>query len=148
LPLEPIDPAAPPEWQDLDAHMMDRLMRNFEVGGMAASSLEELLDRCRREGVAVVLVAPPVASTHRQYDTPQTDATFRRYIDGLRDKYGCPFFDLRSRLDDVYFRDHHHANSRGRKVFSALFAREVLAPQWWQLATTPREDPPRGAAAE
>ena len=40
-------------------------LRDYQVGGGTVAALERLLARCRADRLAVLLLAPPVASAHR-----------------------------------------------------------------------------------
>ncbi|MCI0457298.1 MAG: hypothetical protein L0Z62_10000 [Gemmataceae bacterium] len=108
----------------------ERWLRNYRVGGGATEALERLLGRCREQGIAVVLVAPPMSVAHRRLYTPEIDGAFRGYVEALARAHGFRFHDFRDWLPDHLFRDHHHTNVRGSAIFTRLLAREALIPAW------------------
>lgn len=90
----------------------------FRPGGATARSLNRILTRCRRMGIAVVLVAPPLRSDHRQLYTADVEAAFRRYLDQLGEYYHVQFWDGRTALADERFLDNQHADAQGAREFS------------------------------
>jgi hypothetical protein len=106
---------------------------NYRLGGTAPRALERLLDRCRDEGIAVLLAAPPLSRPHRMLYSPAIEGAFQAYLQALSKKYGCRFVDYRARVPDQCFTDHHHMNAVGGAYFSRLLAREVLIPEWREL---------------
>src|SRR5262249_30461580 len=75
-----------PTWDLGGLDMLRRWLRDYEVGGLAAASLERLLGRCRDHGVHVLLLGAPVSSVHRRFYTPAIDAAYRQHIAWLRQK--------------------------------------------------------------
>jgi hypothetical protein len=108
-------------------------LRDYEVAGVTVRALGRVLRRCREEGIAVLLVAPPLSRPHRTLYTPAVEAAFRACIDKLTRRYGCRFVDYRDRLPEHGFADHHHVNGAGGEYFSRVLAREVLIPAWRDL---------------
>jgi hypothetical protein len=88
--------------------------RDYRPGGATARALERVLARCRREGIEVMLIAPPLRSDHRRLYSEQVEATFRTYVERL----GLPFWDGRKVLADERFLDNQHADAEGRREFT------------------------------
>jgi hypothetical protein len=107
-----------------------REVKDFHLDGVATRRLERLLDRCRAEGIAVVMVGVPVSSPYRRASTPEVDAQFLAYMDRLTNEYGCTYTDWRDKVPDPYFIDGHHANDAGGIYFSRRFANVELIPAW------------------
>lgn len=106
--------------------MIQRCLRNYQVGGRPCEALERLLVKCREHGCAVILLGVPVASRHRALYTPAIDQQYRAYLDHVQNAYGCRFVDYHDRLPDHLFIDNHHARSEGGRYFTRIFADEVL----------------------
>lgn len=105
------------------------LLRHYAVGGTSAAALDRTLDRCRENGIHVLLVRPPLSRWHRELYTPEIETAFLAHIHHLTATYGCTFADYASRVRDDWFIDNHHLKPEGGRAFSELLAREVLGPQ-------------------
>jgi hypothetical protein len=134
-PPQPPQPTANPavrELQQAAADMIANWLKDYRPCGIAARSLEHLLGRCAARGIAVVLVAPPVCSIHRQQYTEAVNAQFLDYMARLRQCYGCQFVDCRDRLADDLLIDTHHASATGGWYFSRQLTDTLLVPLWQQ----------------
>ncbi len=105
-------------------------LQNFQLGGMASGRLERLLDRCRAEGIAVLLLGVPVSSHFRRAIPDGVDGIFLAYLRRLTQRYGCWYCDWSDRLPDSYFVDEHHAHPGGAVYLSRRLAPSVLVPLW------------------
>ena len=106
-----------------------RWLRDYHVGGPTPAALERILDRCRAEGINVILMGIPSCSFHRKEITPEVNAAYLGYIHQLVAEYGCRFVDCRDWVPDLMFGDTLHLRSEtGGKFFTDRFTREVLAP--------------------
>lgn len=90
------------------------------------------LNRCRENGIRVVLVRPPVIGEHRKAYTPAIESPFIAHVQNLVAAHGCPFADYCTRLPDNLFLDNHHLLAEGGRIFSDLLSAEVLAPEMGQ----------------
>src|SRR5439155_26726021 len=116
---------------------LPRWLRNYKVGSLEAEALERLLKRCEAQQIAVVLVGVPVSGLHRSLYTPEIHRAFLDYMKQLTATYPCRFIDLRERVPDCCFCDHHHISQQGREYVSRLLAWEVVLPAWRELHERP-----------
>jgi hypothetical protein len=106
-----------------------RWLRDYRIGGPTPTALERILDRCRTEGIHVILLGIPSCSFHRKEITPDIDAAYTGYINRLVADYGCRFVDCRDWVPDLMFGDTLHLRTEtGGKLFTDRFTREVLVP--------------------
>ncbi len=132
--LPPAEPgfAAPPGVAPVPsavAYMSDWL-RDYRLSSVTTAALDRLLQRCRAEGIDVLLVGVPVMKAHRELYTPEIDAIYLDYVRSLVARYGCRFVDFRDRLPDHAYGDALHYNQAGDEYFCRILAREVLIPLW------------------
>lgn len=125
-----------------------RFLRRYRTGGNSARALERILERCRAEGIETVLVGVPVSEIHRAQYTPEIDALYRTYLDGLGARYGCRYADFRARVPDGLFMDNHHATPEGAVWISRLLAVDLVAPLWETAAHRPRSVPAVSTSAQ
>jgi len=112
------------------ARHIRKWLRNYEISGLAAESLDRLLQRCRAHGIEVILIGPPVAGVHRAVYTDDIESAFQAYMKGLSERHHVRYLDYRDRLTDDRFIDNHHTNPKGALEFSRLLARDVVRPSW------------------
>jgi hypothetical protein len=105
-------------------------LKDYHIGGSAARALERLLQQCRQQDMAVLLVIPPLYSAHRRLYTPQIEAAFEDYLAGVKRAYHCASVDCRDQLPDHLFLDNHHVFPEGAARFSRQLVQEVLASAW------------------
>jgi hypothetical protein len=113
----------------LEGYNRQRL-QDYSIGGCSEEALHELLHYCRRKCCKVILVAPPLPSPHRALYTSRVEGAFGSYVQNICAEYQCEFVDLRDRLPDELFMDHHHIGSWGEHAFGELMARKAVAPAW------------------
>ena len=100
----------------------------FDMSGSGMAALERVLDRCRRDGVSVILATLPTCTIHRKEYTPEIESQFLAYIDRLCGEYGCRFSDGREWVPDALFRDLLHVVPDGGKMYTRQFAETTLIP--------------------
>jgi hypothetical protein len=105
-----------------------RWLKDYRVGGSATEALDRLVRRCRQGGMAVILLAPPLASEHRRLYTAEIEKAFLGHVRDLELQYGCLFADYRDCLPDAMFLDSHHVLREGGERFSRQFSDQVLSP--------------------
>lgn len=93
----------------------------------ALRALRAFIHLCRKEHIAVVLVAPPESSVFRSY-CPAAAASQMRAVHALADELGVKLLDHRDWIDDAGFWDGHHATRQGADQYTQRFAREVFEP--------------------
>jgi hypothetical protein len=106
-----------------------RWLKDYRIGGPTPAALERILDRCRAEGIRVILLGIPACSFHRKEITPEVDAAYTGYVNKLVADYDCRFVDCRDWAPDLMFGDTLHLRSEtGGMMFTERFTREVLLP--------------------
>lgn len=101
---------------------------DFRVGDGPARALRDLLERCRREGIAVALVLMPEGSAFRGWYSPGMDESVRALLADLARSHGAAVIDARAWVDDRDFWDSHHLLPGGADAFSRRLADEVRRP--------------------
>ncbi|HEV3004126.1 MAG TPA: hypothetical protein VGX78_06670 [Pirellulales bacterium] len=105
----------------------------YHVTSMAERALREILDDCRREGIAAALFLMPEGSNFRAMYPPGARDEIESYLAGLRAEYGVSVFDATSCCGDDDFADGHHLYSEPAAKFSERFGRELVRP--WLAGT-------------
>jgi hypothetical protein len=100
----------------------------YVMTGSGMAALERVLERCRRDGVSVILATYPTCTIHRDEYTPVINSQFIGYMDHLCAEYGCRFVDGREWVPDALFRDLLHVIPDGGKMYTRRFAGEALIP--------------------
>jgi hypothetical protein len=90
----------------------------YRLGKGAAQAMRDLLDRCRREHLLVVLVVPPDSTSFRSWYRPQGLDEVNGFLAELRQTYGVKVIDASTWLLDSDFRDGHHVNAAGARRFT------------------------------
>jgi hypothetical protein len=76
--------------------------------GPHVEAFEELLRECERDGVRVIVVAPPEGSEFRSWYPPGVQQKLADFEERLRREFGVPVIDAREWLPDAAFADSHH----------------------------------------
>jgi hypothetical protein len=126
-------PSTPHEQTRAGLKEIRALLRHYAVGGSSVAALDRTLERCRENGIHVILLWPPVSSWQRELYTPEMESAFLAHVQHLQAADGCTFVNFSSRVRDELFLDNHHLTAEGGRVFSELLVREVLAPAVEQL---------------
>jgi hypothetical protein len=116
-----------------------QLLQGFRLGGCSARALADLLDVCRREGIASALVLMPEGSEFRGFYTGDAWAQIDGYVGQLSRRHGVPLINARTWLADDAFWDSHHLLLGGAAAFTDRFGREGIEP----LARALLRDPSR-----
>jgi hypothetical protein len=101
---------------------------DYHPGGTTAAALERLLQRCRKNGIDVILIGAANDSSFRQHYTPDIDAAYFAHVEKLTQTYGCRFLDYRDAVPDQFFGDVCHLNGEGSHYLTRKLTREVLSP--------------------
>ncbi|HSI11038.1 MAG TPA: hypothetical protein VK961_03290 [Chthoniobacter sp.] len=124
-------PGPPPMMRiEEDLPRVRKQLADYEIPGRTSAALEDLVARCHRDGIKVILLETPMHSALRALFVPSVSQPYGQFVRHLQDAYGCQFVDFSDRLSDSMFFDGVHTNGDGRAYFSALFAEEVLGPVW------------------
>ncbi len=90
-------------------------------------ALRQLLELCRRERIAAVLVLMPESDVFRGWCSPAARVALADYLAGVSRAFDVPVLDAREWVaDEGAFLDSHHLLPRGARTFSERFGREVL----------------------
>jgi hypothetical protein len=113
-----------------DAHYRYyRKLQNFSITSIADRALRELLDRCRVQGIGVLLFMMPEASQFRNWYAPPARERLSAYLAALQREYGISLVDARCWIPDDCFYDGHHLLKQGASAFTQRFGTEIL-PLW------------------
>jgi hypothetical protein len=104
------------------------LFDHYHVTPMADCAMREVLDDCRREGIAAALFLMPEGSNFRSWYPPGARDELDAYLAGLRAKYGVSVFDAMNGCGDDDFADGHHLYSMPAAKYSERFGREFVRP--------------------
>jgi hypothetical protein len=103
-------------------------LKSAFLGGKSDRALRELVARCRREHINVVLLFMPEASVFRDLYGPAMQMKVDDYLDGLQRELGLPIVNARRWSRDDDFIDSFHLLPRGAAAFTRRFAREAVMP--------------------
>jgi hypothetical protein len=122
------DPSDFPKRTQIMAGDVRSWIKGYRAGGLAEKAAGRLLDRCKAEGIEVVLLSVPATSAYRAPYTPEIEADFRACIGRLTRDHGGRFVECLDLLPDNAFWDGYHVLRHGGEAFSQKLTREVLAP--------------------
>ena len=93
------------------------------------STLETLVDECRKHNVEVVFITTPVLPTYYTYTDPEIEIKNSAAIKGLCHKYSCQYFDYfrdnRFTVNDFY--DNDHLNFIGATKLSRIIDADIVS---------------------
>jgi hypothetical protein len=127
-PQRGLTPAARRRMTDLAHQQYHEALGEFRLAEGPARALDDLLDRCRREGIPVALVIMPEAAEFRGFYPPGLRAGLMDYVVKLSREKGVPLIDASAWVGDAGFRDGHHLLPEGAAEFTDRFGREALGP--------------------
>jgi hypothetical protein len=104
------------------------LQEGFRIAELSDSTMRELLDLCRSEGIAVVLLLSPEGPTFRSWYCAPARKLIDEYSATLSRDYGLPLIDARDWLDEADFIDSHHTTLEGAHRFTHRLGSDVLVP--------------------
>jgi len=93
------------------------------------STLETLVDECRKHNVEVVFITTPVLPTYYKYTDQEIERRNALAINGLCKEYGCSYFDFfrDPRFTEVDFYDNDHLNYIGAEKLSRIIDAEIVS---------------------
>jgi hypothetical protein len=101
---------------------------HFRIARQTDRAVRDLLDRCRQEGIQVLLLQTPESTAYRSCYPSEVVEQSDAYLAALVREYGLPMVDARAWVPDRMFVDGHHLMLDGAAVFTHRLAREVLEP--------------------
>ncbi len=107
-------------------------LQDFRLGAGPIRAMRDLLERCRREQIPVVLVLMPESTEFRRWYGPGGLAAARRLFADLAREYGTDTIDASEWVADADFWDFHHVQGRGAHAFTTRLI-EALRPILVQL---------------
>lgn len=92
------------------------------------STLETLVDECRKQQVEVVFITTPVLPTYYKFIDREIERKNTLAINGLCNKYSCKYFDYfrDDRFTEKDFYDNDHLNFVGAEKFSRILDKDVV----------------------
>jgi hypothetical protein len=99
---------------------------DFRLAGGPALALEEMLIRCRQEGIPVALLLMPESSEFRALYPPAMRQGTDEFLHELCVRWDLRLVDAREWLPDEAFWDSHHLLPRGAEAFTDRFQSESL----------------------
>ncbi len=115
----------------------------LRLGEGSVRALRDLLQRCRREQIPTALVFMPESTPFRSWYGPGALEEAHRLFADLAREYGAQAIDANDWIADEDFRDGHHVQGGGARVFTTRLIAE-LRPL---LARLRDEDRPAEVAA-
>lgn len=103
-------------------------LARFQANPSACRALEDLLERCRRHAVPVVLLWMPESTAIRGCYPPAVETRIHRYLETLRRRYAAPLLNARTWVADDDFLDGRHLLVGGARVFTERLAKELRFP--------------------
>jgi hypothetical protein len=94
------------------------LLTGFRLGGASCQALEELLETCRKEGLAAALVVMPEGDAFRSWYPANTWRQIDLYLQSVSSRFSAPLINGREWVAEQNFLDSHHLLSSGARVFS------------------------------
>jgi len=104
------------------------VLEDLHIAGRSDRALRDLIGLCRREGIEVVLLLTPEATTFRGWYSDESRRRVDAYCAGVSRAWDVPLIDARDWLDDRGFFDTHHVTAAGAEAFTRRLGREVLRP--------------------
>jgi hypothetical protein len=117
------------------------ILEQFRLSPLADRAFRELLELCRREGIAATVVHFPEASEFRSWYPPAVRSTADRYLEAIRTTYSIPVIDARDWAADAALADGFHLLPEPAAAFTRWLAQEVL-PATAVAARTPNASRP------
>jgi hypothetical protein len=97
----------------------------FELGRGPTQALRDMLGRCRREDVPVVLLVMPESPWFRHLYSPAAIQAMHRFLAELRDEYHADVIDARGWCPPTAFVDGHHMRAGAAHRFTLRLRREL-----------------------
>jgi hypothetical protein len=104
------------------------VLADLHITNLPDQVTREVLNLCRKEGIAVALFLMPEESEFRRWYSPASNTTVNEYIARLTREYQVPVIDARQWIADGEFLDGHHLLPRGAALFTERFGREAIKP--------------------
>jgi hypothetical protein len=103
-------------------------LTDFRLGGPACEGLEELLARCRRDGVPAALVLMPEGPAFRGWYPPGACRAVGDWLAAATERHGATLIDAREWMDEDDFIDSHHLLPEAAERFTLRLVHEGVVP--------------------
>jgi hypothetical protein len=103
----------------------------LELGKGPCKAVRDLLECCRRERIAVVLVLLPESSEFRTWYRPEGLADARVLLRNLQQACAVPVIDATAWVADTDFIDGHHLDRSGARVFTDRLVKTLWPMLGW-----------------
>lgn len=128
FPVRPADTAERRRLERLCADLYSQPMHDFEVSDVPRRAIDELLDICREERIAVALVLMPEGAQFRERYTEAAMTQLHEYLVELQSDYPIEVFDCRAWCADEQLCDGQHLLPEGAQAFTARLQGQRLVP--------------------
>jgi hypothetical protein len=102
-------------------------LQYLQISSMQDQALRDLIALCRQEAIPLMFYLMPEGDIFRGWYAPAVRTRVNDYLTRLSQESGVAIADLRTWIDEKYFRDGHHLYRLGATLFSRRFGPEVLA---------------------
>ena len=128
-PWDPVPPAIRAQRVEEVKQAYGSQLHAIRFEGPHVQAFEELLGECRRDGVKVIVVAPPEGSEFRSWYPPAVQEKLAAFEERLRREFGVPVIDAREWLPDEAFADSHHVLRAWAGPYTKRLARDAVVPE-------------------
>jgi hypothetical protein len=129
--FQPVDDVSPERRETLTAHARKQYAAafpGFRPAEVSVRPVRELVALCRREGIPVAFLVPPVSPEFRAAFGPGVLEESESYLHALAAELGVAVFDAPRHMPGADFMDGHHALTRGAERYSRWLAETHLKP--------------------
>lgn len=92
------------------------------------STLERFVERCKKRGLKVIFITPPVCDTYYKFTNPEVNRINTETVNKMSTKYNCPYYDYfrDKRFSSRDFFDNDHLNFAGAEKFTRILDHDIL----------------------
>jgi hypothetical protein len=128
-PWEPVPPAIRAQRVEEVKQAYGSQLHALRFEGPHVKAFEELLEECRRDGVRVVVAAPPEGLEFRSLYPPEALKSLAEFEERLRREFGIRVLDAREWLPDDAFADSHHVLRAYAGPYTRRLAVDAVVPE-------------------
>jgi hypothetical protein len=100
-------------------------LATFQLGRGPAQAMRDLVQRCRKEGIPIVLVVMPESRWFRRLYSAQGQEALKHLLAEMRDDYQVPVIDATEWSPSKAFQDGHHLMANGARAFTLRLRGEL-----------------------
>lgn len=119
----------PEQMKGLALRQYGEYLESFDVAQGPYRHLLQIIERCRQQGIEVVLIVMPESQEFREGGGQEIIQKREAFIEQIRTEAKAPLIDARNWCDDEDFYDGHHLNVQGAARFTARLAQETPSYQ-------------------